>query len=97
MNLYSKQIKRSRPNTPSKSILLASLLGLLLAMVPGQVSAQANSSPAPNFSNQSFNSPDVQNDEKILDFFPELWQKDQKTPVLQLLSIDPAQGPTSGK
>jgi hypothetical protein len=82
MNLYSKQIKRSRPNTPFKSIFLASLLGLLLAMVPGQVSAQGAANPANAFSNQSFNTPDVQNEEKILDFFPELWKKDQKTPIL---------------
>jgi hypothetical protein len=93
MNLYSTHLKRSRP--PKNRLLLASLLSLLLALAPGQVRADGDA--VPQFENQSFNMPDVQNDEKILDFFPELWNKDQKTPSLQLLSIDPAQGPTTGK
>ena len=103
MNLSAK-IKPLRSSAPKKNLLFLVILGVLLSSGPGIARAQEeespeNTSPAPNFpfdsKQQSFN--DAKNDFEILDFKPELWNKDQKTPAFTMLSIDPQQGPTSGK
>jgi len=84
MNLAS-QAKRLPTPGSTKRVMIPVLLGLILSAVPGTVSAQTTTSPANPFRNQSFNTvddSDKTNDEKIFDFFPELYNKSQKTPVI---------------
>lgn len=100
MNLDSSQTKRLRSRNASNRVLLSALLGLILSAMPGTVSAQTSS--ADPFRNQSFETPttaadDEFSDAKLLDFFPELYNKNQKIPVFQMESIAPQQGPTTGK
>lgn len=100
MNLRTTQQRRQRPADLPRKFVLATLLGL--ALVSPVSAQQATSDSAPSSNNPAFgfteaDIKEVQYEEKILDFFPEIWTKDQKTPHFELVSLDPWQGPTSGK
>jgi len=99
MNLDRRQLSHSKAKP--KSLLLATLLGVVIATMPGVARADSSGSSAPiNYAATSFattTAADATDATKIFDFFPELWNANQKTPVLRMDSISPAQGPTTGK
>jgi hypothetical protein len=97
--LDSRQLPR---RSITRYLVLTALLGLTITALPSVVRADDKTAQI-SYAATTFATPGspgsdaTPNDDKVSDFFPELWTPLQKTPVLKMQSISPSQGPITGK